>query len=67
MHAVDEFVRIIIVSKKGGDSLETTRTITFEDMTGLQAMTMAGTEDRNLRVLEECFGKTITFRDNTFI
>lgn len=35
-------------------------------MTGLQAMSMAGTEDRNLRVLEECFGKTITFRDNTF-
>ena len=51
---------------KGGVSLEITRTITFEDMTGLQAMALAGTEDRNLRVLEECFGKTITFRDNTF-
>ncbi|MBQ9329223.1 MAG: PhoH family protein [Solobacterium sp.] len=35
-------------------------------MTGLQAMTLAGTEDRNLRVLEDCFGKIITFRDNTF-
>ncbi len=46
--------------------METTRTITFDDMTGLQAMTMAGTEDRNLLVLEECFGKTISFRDNTF-
>ena len=46
--------------------METTRTITFEDMTGLQAMTLAGTEDRNLRVLEDCFGKIITFRDNTF-
>ena len=46
--------------------METTRTITFEDMTGLQAMSMTGTEDKNLRVIEECFGKTITFRDNTF-
>ena len=46
--------------------MESTRTITFEDMTGLQAMSMTGTEDRNLRVIEECFGKTITFRDNTF-
>ncbi|MBP3868851.1 MAG: PhoH family protein [Solobacterium sp.] len=35
-------------------------------MTGLQAMSMTGTEDKNLRVIEECFGKTITFRDNTF-
>ncbi|MBR4454801.1 MAG: PhoH family protein [Solobacterium sp.] len=35
-------------------------------MTGVQAMNLAGTEDRNLRVLEECFGKIITFRDNTF-
>ena len=46
--------------------MDTTRTITFEDMTGLQAMSMTGTEDKNLRVIEECFGKTITFRDNTF-
>ena len=53
-------------TKQGEVSLDSTRTITFEDMTGLQAMSMTGTEDRNLRVIEECFGKTITFRDNTF-
>jgi len=46
--------------------LEKTRTIVFEEMTPLQAMSMAGTSDRNLIVLEECFGKEITFRDNTF-
>lgn len=46
--------------------METTRTITFENMTALQAMSMTGTEDMNLRVIEDCFGKIITFRDNTF-
>lgn len=35
-------------------------------MTGLQAMSLIGTEDRNLKVLEQCFGKEISFRDNTF-
>lgn len=46
--------------------MESTRTIVFEDMTAIQALAMAGTADRNLRVLEECFGKEITFRGNTF-
>ncbi|MCR5229057.1 MAG: PhoH family protein [Solobacterium sp.] len=35
-------------------------------MTGIQAMSLLGSEDRNLIVLSECFGKEITFRDNTF-
>jgi len=46
--------------------LETTRTIRFENMTGMQAMSLCGTEDRNLRALAECFGKEISFRENTF-
>lgn len=46
--------------------METTRTIRFENMTGMQAMSLCGTEDRNLRALAECFGKEISFRENTF-
>lgn len=47
--------------------MEQTRTVKFEDMTGLQAMSLCGTEDRNLRALSECFGKEISFRDSSFM
>ncbi len=46
--------------------LEETRTIRLETMSGLQALNLIGTEDRNLETLRDCFGKEITFRDNTF-
>ena len=46
--------------------MEETRSITIENMTGLQAISLIGTEDKNLRALGECFGKEISFRDNTF-
>ncbi|MBR2825473.1 MAG: PhoH family protein [Solobacterium sp.] len=36
-------------------------------MTGLEAMSLMGIEDRNLKVLERRFDKEITFRDNAFI
>lgn len=42
------------------------KTIHFEGMTSLQAMSMVGSEDRNIRALSNCFGKEITFRDNVF-
>ena len=35
-------------------------------MTTLQAMSLVGMEDKNLQLLGMCFGKDITFRDNTF-
>ncbi|MBQ1318678.1 MAG: PhoH family protein [Solobacterium sp.] len=35
-------------------------------MNSTQAMSLIGTDDRNLEVLSECFGKEIVFRDNTF-
>ncbi|MCR5372257.1 MAG: PhoH family protein [Solobacterium sp.] len=35
-------------------------------MTALQAISLIGTEDRNLKTLSDCFGKEISFRDNTF-
>ncbi len=46
--------------------MEETKTICLSDMTGLQAISLIGTEDRNLKTLSECFGKEISFRDNTF-
>ncbi len=46
--------------------MEETRTIRLEKMSGLQALNLIGTEDRNLETLRDCFGKEITFRDNTF-
>ena len=42
------------------------RTVILEDMNSTQAMSLIGTDDRNLEVLSECFGKEIVFRDNTF-
>ena len=42
------------------------RTVILEDMNSAQAMSLIGTDDRNLEVLSECFGKEIVFRDNTF-
>ncbi len=35
-------------------------------MTTLQAMSLVGMEDKNLQLLGMCFGKDISFRDNTF-
>lgn len=35
-------------------------------MTAIQALSLIGSEDRNLDLLRECFGKDISFRDNTF-
>ncbi|MBR2596674.1 MAG: PhoH family protein [Solobacterium sp.] len=35
-------------------------------MNSTQAMSLIGTDDRNLEVLSDCFGKEIVFRDNTF-
>ncbi len=46
--------------------MDTSKTIRLDEMTGIQAMSLLGSEDRNLIVLSECFGKNITFRDNTF-
>ena len=42
------------------------RTVILEDMNSAQAMSLIGTDDRNLEVLSECFGTEIVFRDNTF-
>lgn len=42
------------------------RTVILEDMNSTQAMSLIGTDDRNLEVLSDCFGKEIVFRDNTF-
>ena len=36
-------------------------------MTSLEAMCILGIEDKNLKVLRECFAKKISFRDNKFI
>ena len=35
-------------------------------MTSSQAMSLVGTSDSNLETLCDCFGKEISFRDNTF-
>ncbi len=43
-----------------------TRKITFDDMDSIQAMSLVGSEDRNLNVLADLFEKDISFRDNTF-
>lgn len=41
-------------------------TITLEELTSEQAMALVGSEDKNLRVLSECLGKEIVFRDHVF-
>jgi phosphate starvation-inducible PhoH-like protein len=46
--------------------LEETKIIRLEGMTAIQALSLIGSEDRNLDLLRECFGKDISFRDNTF-
>ena len=46
--------------------MENTVNITIEEMTTLQAMSLVGMEDKNLQLLGMCFGKDISFRDNTF-
>jgi len=46
--------------------LEETKNISLNGMTALQAISLIGTEDRNLKTLSDCFGKEISFRDNTF-
>lgn len=46
--------------------MNTTRKIKFEELDPVQALSMVGTNDRNLDTLCECFGKQITFRDNQF-
>ena len=46
--------------------LENTKNISIEEMTTLQAMSLVGMEDKNLQLLGMCFGKDISFRDNTF-
>lgn len=46
--------------------MDANRTITISEMSALQAMSLVGSQDRNLDVLSECFGKQITFRDNVF-
>ena len=43
------------------------KTIKIDEMTGLEAMSLMGIEDRNLKVIEQRFDKEITFRDNAFI
>ncbi len=46
--------------------MEDTKKIVFEEMNQFQAMSLVGSEDRNLNVLSDLFGKEISFRDNTF-
>ncbi len=46
--------------------MEETKNISLNGMTALQAISLIGTEDRNLKTLSDCFGKEISFRDNTF-
>ena len=41
-------------------------TIKLEEITNLEAMSLIGSDDKNLKVLSECFGKKISFRDNVF-
>lgn len=50
----------------GGFSLENTYQIKLEDMTGIHALALVGSEDHNLRVIEDCFRCRISFRDETF-
>ena len=47
--------------------MEETKIIQFDNMTSLEAMCILGIEDKNLKVLSECFAKKISFRDNKFI
>lgn len=47
--------------------MEETKIIQFDNMTCLEAMCILGIEDKNLKVLRECFAKKISFRDNKFI
>ncbi len=47
--------------------MEENRTIRFDDMTDQRAMSLCGSEDRNLRIISECFGKELSFRDNCFM
>lgn len=47
--------------------MEETKIIQFDNMTSLEAMCILGIEDKNLKVLRECFAKKISFRDNKFI
>ena len=47
--------------------MEETKIIQFDNMTSLEAMCILGIEDKNLKVLRECFAKRISFRDNKFI
>ena len=47
--------------------MESTRTIVFEDMTAIQALALADTADRNLRVLEDCFGKELFDLDSPLL
>lgn len=46
--------------------MEETKIIRLDGMTAIQALSLIGSEDRNLDLLRECFGKDISFRDNTF-
>ena len=46
--------------------MEETKSIRLESMTSSQAMSLVGTSDSNLETLCDCFGKEISFRDNTF-
>ena len=46
--------------------MEEVKTIQFDDMTSLEAMCILGIEDKNLKILSECFAKNISFRDNKF-
>ena len=47
--------------------MEETKIIQFDNMTSFEAMCILGIEDKNLKVLSECFAKKISFRDNKFI
>ena len=47
--------------------MEETKIIQFDNMTSFEAMCILVIEDKNLKVLSECFAKKISFRDNKFI
>ena len=47
--------------------MEETKIIQFDNMTSFEAMCILGIEDKNLKVLSECFANKISFRDNNFI
>lgn len=46
--------------------MNSTKTIKLEDLTSLQAMSLMGSQDRNLETLSQCFGKEIFYRDGVF-